>query len=74
MTLEECVITTTQGGYIKRLNPNFLVITCGGDGMYLFYEGMRHIPVASKEKAVDVSGAGDTVVAALTLSLTAGAT
>ena len=58
---------------IKRLNPNFLVITCGGDGMYLFDEGMKHIPIASKEKAVDVSGAGDTVVAALALGLSAGA-
>ena len=58
---------------IKRLNPNFLVITCGGDGMYLFDECIKHIPVASNEKAVDVSGAGDTVVAALALGLSAGA-
>ena len=43
--------------------------------MYLFERGKKstHIPTVSRE-VFDVTGAGDTVIAAFTLSLTAGAT
>ena len=33
----------------------------------------RHIPVFGSDQAVDVTGAGDTVIAAFTLALAAGA-
>ena len=59
----------------RRLNPDYFIITCGGNGMYLFERKklIAHIPVASKDAAVDVSGAGDTVVAALALGVAVGA-
>ena len=57
------------------MRADYFIITCGGNGMYLFERKklIAHIPVASKDAAVDVSGAGDTVVAALALSVAVGA-
>lgn len=51
-----------------------LVITLGGDGMLLSKEGkaLKCIPTVAKD-IYDVSGAGDTVVAALTMALARGA-
>ncbi|MBQ9445779.1 MAG: hypothetical protein IJU61_04230 [Victivallales bacterium] len=51
------------------------VITLGGEGMLIFQKkGSKplHIPTRAK-KVFDVSGAGDTVMAAMTLALLAGA-
>lgn len=47
-----------------------LVITMGAEGMLLSHEGkfVKHVPTAAIE-VYDVSGAGDTVIAALTLAL-----
>jgi D-beta-D-heptose 7-phosphate kinase/D-beta-D-heptose 1-phosphate adenosyltransferase len=58
----------------KYLKLNTLLITLGEEGMRLF-EGSRitHIPTQAQE-VFDVSGAGDTVIAAFTLSLACGAT
>lgn len=52
-----------------------LVITLGEDGMLLSSNGriVKTIPTAARE-VYDVSGAGDTALAALVLGLTAGAT
>jgi bifunctional ADP-heptose synthase (sugar kinase/adenylyltransferase) len=52
------------------------VVTRGKDGMVLFEPGRKSqaIPVFGAEEAVDVTGAGDTVIAALTLAVAAGAT
>jgi D-glycero-beta-D-manno-heptose-7-phosphate kinase len=52
-----------------------LVITRGKDGMAVFQRGQRavHIPVHGSDQAVDVTGAGDTVLAAYTLGLASGA-
>ncbi len=52
-----------------------VVITLGEEGMAVFSmeNGMHKIPTRARE-VYDVSGAGDTVVAALTLSLSSGAT
>ena len=55
-----------------------LLITRGGDGMSLFEgtEGKtspQHIPVFNKSDVFDVTGAGDTVIATLTLALACGA-
>ena len=60
---------------VKFLRLESLLITLGEEGMYLFERGKKstHIPTVSRE-VFDVTGAGDTVIAAFTLSLTAGAT
>jgi D-beta-D-heptose 7-phosphate kinase/D-beta-D-heptose 1-phosphate adenosyltransferase len=54
--------------------PKHLVITLGEDGMLLSQGGRpgKTIPTAARE-VFDVSGAGDTAIAALTLALAAGA-
>lgn len=52
-----------------------LLVTRGRDGMALFEPGDRvvQIPVHGSDQAVDVTGAGDTVLAAYTLALACGA-
>ena len=58
-----------------RLGAQNLVITRGSHGMTLLGpEGPpRHLPVYGTDEVADVTGAGDTVMAALTLALAAGA-
>lgn len=53
--------------------PKNLVVTLGADGMLISREGKveDHIPTYAQE-VYDVSGAGDTVITAITLALTAG--
>lgn len=62
---------------LNRWNIEMLLITLGEHGMILFERGAaeqpRHVPVRARE-VFDVSGAGDTAIALLTLTLTAGAT
>lgn len=57
----------------ERLECKNLLITMGGDGMALFegQKSIRHIPTFAR-KVFDVTGAGDTVIAAVALSLSAG--
>jgi len=52
-----------------------LLVTRGRDGMALFEPRgrMTRIPVHGSDQAVDVTGAGDTVLAAYTLALSSGA-
>jgi rfaE bifunctional protein kinase chain/domain len=52
-----------------------LLVTRGRDGMALFEarERVTRIPVHGSDQAVDVTGAGDTVLAAYTLALACGA-
>jgi rfaE bifunctional protein kinase chain/domain len=52
-----------------------LVITRGSRGMTVAGEGRppAHLPVFGTDQVADVTGAGDTVIAALTLALAAGA-
>jgi rfaE bifunctional protein kinase chain/domain len=52
-----------------------LLVTRGRDGMALFETNgrMTRIPVHGSDQAVDVTGAGDTVLAAYTLALASGA-
>lgn len=59
---------------LKRLNCESVLITQGEKGMTLFEKRGRitHIPTVARE-VFDVSGAGDTVVAVLTLALATGA-
>ena len=60
---------------LQRLKPEVLLVTLGEEGMCLFSRnGVKpvKIPTAARE-VFDVSGAGDTVIAALTLARAAGA-
>ena len=59
---------------IKKLRCENLIITLGKDGMMLFEKEGKgfHIPAVARE-VYDVTGAGDTVVSTLTLSLATGA-
>jgi len=56
-----------------------LVVTRGKDGMAVFEEAesaapaARHIPIYGSDTPVDVTGAGDTVIAIFTLAIAAGA-
>ncbi len=65
-----------EGGesLLENLNCRAVLITLGEEGMCLFQrEGeVAHIPTVARE-VYDVSGAGDTVIAALSLSLSLGA-
>lgn len=60
---------------IQRLGCQQLVVTRGKRGMSLTVAGgaTQHIPVHGADEAVDVTGAGDTVLATLGLALAAGA-
>jgi rfaE bifunctional protein kinase chain/domain len=50
-----------------------VVITCGADGLMTFSKDGEMSMVSGKEvKLFDVSGAGDTIIAALTLAMTCG--
>ena len=53
-----------------------VLITRGSRGMALFVPGAPtvHIPIFGSDEIADVTGAGDTVMATLTLALAAGAT
>ena len=60
---------------MKQWRPEMLLITLGAGGMALFERDgePHHIPTVAKE-VFDVSGAGDTVIAAAVTSIAAGAT
>jgi len=68
--LERCGRAT-----LNEMKLGSLVVTRGKDGLALFQPGEKtvHIPVHGSDQAVDVTGAGDTVLAAYTLGLACGA-
>jgi D-glycero-beta-D-manno-heptose-7-phosphate kinase len=60
-------------GLRRELGLAALVITLGGDGMALYEAGgQATVPAARVSQVFDVTGAGDTVIAVLTLALVAG--
>jgi len=61
---------------LKGLGAEDVLITRGSRGMLLFdaAEGPMEIPVFGSDQVADVTGAGDTVIAAFTLALASGAT
>jgi D-glycero-beta-D-manno-heptose-7-phosphate kinase len=69
---------------LRDLSLEALVVTRGKDGMAVFERAasgahsvappVRHVPIYGSDAPVDVTGAGDTVIAAFTLALAAGAT
>ena len=60
---------------LRRQSLQALVITRGREGMVVFEprQKPRRLPVFGSDQVADVTGAGDTVVAAFTLALAAGA-
>ena len=60
---------------IKRLDAENVLLTLGEKGMSLFERGgsVTNVPTRARNVA-DVSGAGDTVIATLTMAIAAGAT
>lgn len=60
---------------LRALNLKALLVTRGKDGMVLFERAKPpyEMRVYGSDDAVDVTGAGDTVIAVFTLALTAGA-
>ncbi len=58
----------------RRLSARFVVATRGSDGLTLVTESGAavHLPVFGTDQVADVTGAGDTVLATLTLALAAG--
>ena len=61
---------------LRRTRSSAVLITRGGRGMALFELGMptAHIPIFGSDQIADVTGAGDTVIATMTLALAAGGT
>jgi len=60
---------------LGTLRGKALLITRGGEGMALFRPGAEPllIPAFGEEEVVDITGAGDTVIAVFSLAVTAGA-
>jgi rfaE bifunctional protein kinase chain/domain len=61
---------------LSRMGLGALVVTRGRHGMMIFERGSepQSLAIFGSDQALDVTGAGDTVVATLTLALAAGAT
>ena len=61
---------------LERTRMQAVLITRGSRGMALFQpaESTIHIPIFGSDEIADVTGAGDTVMATVTLALAAGAT
>ena len=60
---------------LKKTRATSVLVTRGSRGMALFEAGQRtqHIPIVGSDEVADVTGAGDTVIAAFALALAAGA-
>jgi rfaE bifunctional protein kinase chain/domain len=61
---------------LRRTRSSAVLITRGSRGMALFERDRPtvHIPIFGSDQIADVTGAGDTVIATMTLALAAGAT
>lgn len=61
---------------LRRTRAASVLITRGSRGMALFERGCPtvHVPIFGTDQIADVTGAGDTVIATMTLALAAGAT
>jgi rfaE bifunctional protein kinase chain/domain len=76
--IDEDVATLERAGrtLLRRTGMEAVLVTRGSRGMALFERGQptRHIPIFGSDEIADVTGAGDTVIATVTLALAAGAT
>jgi rfaE bifunctional protein kinase chain/domain len=61
---------------LRKLRSRGVLVTRGSRGMALFQPDRPtvHLPIVGSDQIADVTGAGDTVIAAFTLALAAGAT
>ena len=61
---------------LARTRSQAVLVTRGSRGMALFERDRPtvHIPIFGSDQIADVTGAGDTVIATMTLALAAGAT
>jgi len=61
---------------LARTKAGAVLVTRGSRGMALFEPGRptSHVPIFGSDQIADVTGAGDTVIATMTLALAAGAT
>jgi rfaE bifunctional protein kinase chain/domain len=61
---------------LDRTRAQAVLVTRGSRGMALFERNAptKHIPIHGSDQIADVTGAGDTVIATMTLALAAGAT
>ena len=59
---------------LKQLSAKNVIITCGDRGIFVTGEAEGFVDAENKSKFVDVSGAGDTVLATLALSYISGLT
>lgn len=67
-------LETAGNMLLEQMNIKYALITLGEGGMALFEKGKPHSKIATKaRKVADVSGAGDTVIATLTMALVSGA-
>ena len=73
--VDEKTLISAGKTLLKKLRCKAVILTRGDEGMSLFEKSgkVTHIPTCARE-VYDVSGAGDTVIAAITLSHSAGAT
>jgi rfaE bifunctional protein kinase chain/domain len=60
---------------LAEMKLKSLLVTRGRDGLALFQPGMQtvHVPIHGSDQPIDVTGAGDTVLATYTLGLASGA-
>ena len=73
----ERAIAARASSLVRRLGLNALLVTRGAKGMDLFERARRgilrtHVPAAQRHEVFDVTGAGDTVAAVMTLAAAAG--
>jgi len=70
---DEASLVAAGTALLKRLGCGTLLITRGKDGMSIFQDNglMTHIPTVAR-RVFDVTGAGDTVIAALVLGIAGG--
>lgn len=77
VTIGDNVRTLERAGreLLRRTRAKAVLVTRGSRGMALFEAGRPplHIPIVGSDQIADVTGAGDTVIATMTLALSVGA-
>jgi rfaE bifunctional protein kinase chain/domain len=77
ITIDENLPALERAGreLLQRTGNEIILITRGSRGMALFEpdQATRHIEIFGTDEIADVTGAGDTVIATMTLALAAGA-
>ncbi len=71
---DDKTLEKASGIIIKKVKPDYLLITRGEAGMSLFYAGNKPLHLQARAKEVyDITGAGDTVISTLTVARSVGA-